>query len=175
MARTSGSGIYRPAPERPQRPSIYVDNPYSGLESYSREKADPLAKRPDESEENWLRRTAVYRPAAELEALAEAEKQAWDEHRALADRRVGSGTGLYGNETPQSRAAVLGHRGFAERAVEAGRGNLAGRVESLAANRPASAADINAILKEREAERMGQQPVRQTIPAGSSGEGIFIQ
>lgn len=175
---SSGSYIYSPeyqaaitGQRAAPRPNLYAQSPvYEGLESYSRERPDPLAKRPGESDEGWERRTAVARRLAAQEA-DEAAQQEWAEHRAQVDNRVGSGTGLYGNTSATERGAALGSR-FGGRTVEAN-GHV--HVEPISAARPLTAVEAAAIARQREAEQCSQIPQRQQIPTGSSGEGIFIR
>jgi hypothetical protein len=80
---------------------------YGGLGSYNRERPDPLAKRPGESDEAHTRRIAPHLWHAET-----VEDQAWSEHRSRVDAPVGQGAGMFARMTPRERATAAGTRGF---------------------------------------------------------------
>jgi hypothetical protein len=78
---------------------------YRGLNQYSHDRPDPLARRVGESEQNWMRRTAVHRRHAD--EAAESANAEWAEHRSRVDAPVGQGSGLFGRATGQDQAASL--------------------------------------------------------------------
>jgi hypothetical protein len=87
---------------------------YQGLGAYSRQRPDPSARRPGESEIAWQRRRETFYRQATV------EDQDWADHRAAVDQHIGSGSGLFQNVTPQERAAALGspHAGAGEQRVQ---------------------------------------------------------
>lgn len=174
---SSGSAIYAERPTGPAaRPDLYAGStPYGGLESYAGGKADTLARRQGESTESWRRRIlAVARalPAEEVEQRLAAVDQAEGQGKTVGhpSERAES-LGIMG-ASPADRAQLVGGRGFGGRQVEAN-GHV--HTGSLAAQHPASISEISQELRLREQAMRGQQPQRQEIPTGSSGQGIFIR
>lgn len=173
--QTSASAIYAEPTAPAAGPDLYVARQYGGLDSYAGAKADPLAPRPDESREAYQRRilsVARALPDEEVQARLAAVDERIASHNELRQhldgRTTGTGIGIMGL-SPADRAAAVGR--FGGRQVEA---NGTATVEPLSDGRPASAAEINMIMREREAARQGQQPQRTEIPTGSSGTGIFL-
>lgn len=81
----------------------------SDLAAYAnREKADPRAQKPEESDVAYARRVNFWYAASD----AVTEQDEWRAHRARVDN-VPSGTGLYGHANPQQRAQALGSPGAA--------------------------------------------------------------
>jgi HAMP domain-containing protein len=176
----SASMIYVDQPAPVQRPSIYVDSDYS-LENYSR--TPPRSRyeqAPGESDHGYIQRLAPLLqhlaetlPADELEAVAKSFNAAVQRveggtsHAQLREqldaRKAGGGVMA---ATPQERAAALGSR-FGGREI-AGQGHVT--PGSLSARQPASAAQVNVLIQQRE-EAQRAQPRATQIPTGSSGEG----
>jgi len=171
MAQLSGSAIYQPRSEK-QRADLYKDSPvYGGLQSYMRDKPDPLAKRENESEENWQRRTAPHRRAAEQAAEAEAAQQAWAEHRTVVDNITGTGSGIYGNASPQERATTY-HSSLPQPGRAAS--TYSGAQVTPGQGVPMSTAEVMQIVRAREAAARGQIPQHQnTSTLSSSGTGFL--
>jgi hypothetical protein len=139
---------------------------YQGLGQYG-SRPDPLARVEGESEENWLRRTAIHRRFAEQAA---DESDAWQEHRARVDRDdVGSGSGLFGRLAPESRRAALVARGIP---ADGGEQRLQYRGGQAVTAVPGSVA-IPAVYRSqlvKDDQRPGS-PLTQHLRA--SGEGIY--
>lgn len=173
--QTSASAIYAEPMAPAAKPSLYSERQYGGLQSYGG-KADPLAPRPDESPEAYRRRILSVARAlpdeevrARLAAVEERIASHDDLRQHLDGRTTGTGIGIMGL-SPADRAAAVGR--FGGRQIEQ---NGTATVEPLSDGRPSSAAEINMIMREREAARQGKQPQRTEIPTGSSGTGIFVR
>ncbi len=184
----SASGIYRvPAPAN-RRPSIYADTPaYLGLGSYTRSQQSKFLPKPGQSDQDYtsklrplLAHLAESLPADELALVTEAYKSAEERlqggqthaqlREQLDNRNSGTGVGVMGAASAQARGAIVGSR-FGGRSPVA-QGSLAVRaLYTPGQGQPMTAADAYAIARQRDAERQGQQPQRQEIPAGSSGTG----
>lgn len=164
------------------RPSVWTQAPQRSLADYT--SPDPAAaymQRPGESDHGYVVRLRHQLQAlndrldpASLAKVAESYNAAvvrTEQGTGPADLRAqlaagGSGVGVYGTMTPQQRAAAV----QARNATVAGQGDVAHQ----ALDRPAglaSMASLNQIMRQREAERLGQQPKRAELPSGSSGTG----
>jgi hypothetical protein len=85
---------------------------YNGLGSYSRQKADPAARRKGESDTGWARRLNTFHRADQVEAAqgtapSDEQRAEWDAHRA-AIAASGSDSGIFGHMTGQELAAARG-------------------------------------------------------------------
>jgi hypothetical protein len=85
---------------------------YNGLGGYSREKADPAARKKGESDTGWARRLNTFHRADQVEQAQGADptdeqRAAWNAHRA-AIAASGSDSGIFGNMTGQELAAARG-------------------------------------------------------------------
>lgn len=183
----SASMIYQEPVAPAARPQIYVEAP---IRDYSARPPSKFAQKAGESDYAYVARLrpmvqhlSETLPQAELAVVAEQYNGAVTRieqgggpqtgqqlREQLAARQTGVGRGIYGDATPQMRAQAVGR--FGGRQVEA---NGTATVEPISDGRPATAAEINAIMREREAARQGHQPMRQEIPEGSSGTGIFVR
>jgi hypothetical protein len=183
----SASMIYQEPLAPAPRPQIYVEAP---VRDYSTPPPSKYGHRVSESDYAYVARLKPLLqhlteslPQAELATVAQQYNDAVTRieqgggpqtgqqlREQLAARQTGTGRGIYGDATPQQRAQAVGR--FGGRQVEA---NGTASVEPISDGRPASVAEISAIMREREQQRQGQQPMRQEIPEGSSGTGIFIR
>jgi hypothetical protein len=168
------------------RPDLYAGSPqYQGLQSYARTTRSKHEPREGESAFGYLQR--VDRPAflqhmadelpedefARVQAAVEQARQQVAEgvgdHAALRERlenrTSGTGIGLF-TMNADARAAAWN-----------GRPNITGQEHLSAPNsapaRPASMADVRAAIQAKDLAQRGQQPQRQSIPAGSSGTGFL--
>ena len=182
-ARFWGGGL----PELPEqraarlaaaRQARYDAPQYGGLTGYQSKDADKLDRQPGESTEAWRRRVlrvARHLPEEEVEARLAAIDQAeqpptFEALREQLDQRTsGTGVGIMGASSPTQRAAAY-HASLNRR----GRDGSALTYQPDATTRPASMAEINAIIAEREAARRGQQPQRVDVSSMRSSGSEFL-
>jgi hypothetical protein len=188
MAAISGSGIYRPSARPQARPEIYVPREQKQLQDYAGAARSKYLPRQGESDRDYaarlqplLQHLAEELPEAELAQVAEEYNAAIERleggqqtHAALRQqldsRQSGTGVGIMG-ASPTERAAMVGRHGGRE--IE-GQGHRT--VETIAASQPISAAQVNQILQQREAEPAQQPPQHTDVSSlRSSGEGWHIR
>jgi hypothetical protein len=161
------------------RPKLYVDSQYN-LQNYQSAPPKSRYAQGSESDHAYIQRlTPLLQhltetlPQDELEAVARSYNEAvmrtergttHAQLREHLDARTAGGGAMAAS--PQERAAALGSR-FGGREI-AGQGHVT--PGSLSARQPASAAQVNTAIREREAQR-NAQPQATQVPTGSSGDG----
>jgi hypothetical protein len=182
----SASGIYDELVVQP-RPQIYEQVTPRTLADYGRP-TSKYAQRQDESDQAFtsrlrgvgLQNLAEKLPEDELATVAGEYNAAveringggpgdHDQLRAQLDtRQSGTGVGLL-SASPTERAAMVGRWGG--RQIAADRNHT---VEAISANQPASMAQVNAIMRQREEAQKSAPPEHTDVPAmRSTGTGFL--
>jgi hypothetical protein len=165
-AQQSGSSIYRPVTEQPQKTNIYAGSQqYQGLESYSRQQPDPVDNRSESAKAYTAEHSPWERAAARVaEGVTEAD---WQAHR---DAIQGSGhqVGILGPDEQAARQAALAAQSVRSNSA-GGQIGMNGHLALSALTTPGQPA--LSMLDRLPAKDRPVVVQRAAIPSGSSGQG----